>query len=101
MSEYGPQIVPGDGYCQYCGRNGHLQRHEVYHGAFRDKSKRLGAWVELCPDCHEKLHHKDASIDMALKIWMQPNVVAKYGWSTERFILEFGKNYEWRKDEQI
>lgn len=99
---YGPQIVPGNGSCQYCGRTDRpLQRHEVYHGPFREKSKQLGAWVQICDECHRQLHQKDASIDMELKIWMQGNVMAKYGWTVERFRLEFGKNYEWRKDEQV
>lgn len=94
---YGPQIVPGNGACQYCTRRDRpLQRHEVYHGPFRDKSKRLGAWVQLCPECHMRLHHKDSEMDMELKVWMQSNIMAKYGWTVDRFRAEFGKNYEWR-----
>lgn len=98
---YGPQVVPGCcGACQYCGRTDRpLQRHEVFHGAYRSKSKRLGAWVQLCDVCHDKLHHHDAEIDRELKAWMQSNIMAHYGWTLERFRLEFGKNYEWRMNE--
>lgn len=93
---YAEQVVlcyPG--VCQYCGKEGiPLQRHEVFHGAYREKSKRLGAWVLLCHECHEELHQHDASIDWELKRWMQSNIMAKYGWTVERFRAEFGRNYE-------
>lgn len=92
---YAESIVPGRGQCQYCGRlDRPLQRHEVFHGAYREKSKRLGCWIEICDVCHDRLHHKDAQIDRELKAWMQANAIEHYHWTVEQFIREFGKNYE-------
>ena len=91
---YNEQIVPSDGRCQYCGKtNLPLQRHEVFHGPNRAKSKEFGCWVLLCFKCHMKLHHEEASIDRELKVWMQQNAMAHYGWTIEQFREVFGKNY--------
>ena len=65
---YAPSIVQDIEGCYYCETQcGKLDRHEVFHGASRKKSKALGLWVLLCHDCHMTLHHKDAALDALLK----------------------------------
>lgn len=91
---YSDSIIGESNNCYLCGRWGNeLQRHEVYHGSNRTKSKNLGIWVNLCKDCHDRLHHKDASLDLMLKEEVQKKVMETRGWSVEEFRKEFGKSY--------
>ncbi len=91
---YSESIVGESHNCCLCGKWGELQRHEVYHGvAYRTKAKNLGLWVNLCKDCHDRLHHKDASLDLRLKKEIQEKVMEVRGWSVEEFRKEFGKSY--------
>lgn len=99
---YAPSIVQDDTdeRCFICFANGSsdpLNRHEIFGGPFRSKSKRLGLWVSLCHDrCHQtgpNSVHQNEQTARAIKICGQRAAMEKYGWSKEDFILEFGKNY--------
>ena len=99
---YAPSIVQSDAgeKCAICFANGAsdpLNRHEVFYGAYREKSKRLGLWVTLCHNrCHQNGRnsvHQNADVDRALKVYAQRAAMEHYGWSKEDFIREFGKNY--------
>lgn len=93
-NNYAPSVVEqGDG-CYLCGRTDRkMERHEVFHGPYRDKSKRLGCWVNLCSECHDKLHHRGGGMDVGLKMRIQEEAMKHYGWTTEEFRERFGKNY--------
>lgn len=98
---YAPSIIPNHGAfaCWNCGKNGStdpLNRHEVFGGAYREKSKRLGLWVHLChTSCHQgKLGvHNNWYLNSRLKTQAQRCAMQQYHWTTEDFIREFGKNY--------
>lgn len=97
---YGESIVQHDlSRCFICGANGSgdpLNRHEVFGGAFRQKSKRLGLWVCLCHErCHQGVTgvHNNAQLAHDLKELAQHKAMEHFGWSKEDFIREFGKNY--------
>lgn len=100
---YAPSILQPDAdppYCAICFANGAadpLNRHEVFGGAYRDKSKRLGLWVWLCHSrCHQEgtnSVHQNAGTALALKKMAQMEAMERFGWSKEDFIREFGKNY--------
>ena len=49
---YAPSILSQSPTCLICGRY-RTARHEVFFGPYRDKSKRLGLWANLCPWCHQ------------------------------------------------
>ena len=67
---YGQALIPWDG-CFVCGRKDRpLQRHEVFHGPYRSKSKEHGCWTTVCDLCHEKVH-RDAMLDRKLKVIFQ------------------------------
>jgi len=94
-NNYAPSIAIQDGSCPICARRSRpLQRHEVFHGAYRDKAKRLGCWLYICDICHDRLHHHDAELDLYLKRLMQRLAMEYYGWSVDEFRQRFGKNYE-------
>lgn len=83
-----------DGACYICGRTDRaLQRHEIFHGANRDRSKQFGLWVNLCYVCHDQLHHVGGGLDHQLKVEGQEAAEIYYGWSNDEFRLIFGRNY--------
>lgn len=91
---YAPSIVQDIEGCYFCARQtGKLDRHEIFHGAFRKKSKALGTWVTLCHTCHMALHQSDADLDALLKRQGQRQAMSHYGWNEAEFIQQFGKNY--------
>lgn len=102
-SGYAPSIMQDtvfEPFCYLCGANGaldKLDRHEIFGGPYREKSKRLGLWVLLCHhECHifgPLAAHNNASTALRLKQEAQSRAMEAYGWSTEDFIQEFGKNY--------
>lgn len=93
---YSPSIVQADTErCFLCGNsNGKLDRHEIFGASNRQKSKRLGLWVVLCHEpCHLSLAHGYNSTMIALKQAGQTAAMQTYGWSTEEFIRQIGRNY--------
>ena len=96
---YAPSILQERmGMCYICGYSGKkLDRHEVFFGAWRGKSKRLGLWVELCWDRHhnhgKNAVHNNRAVDLQLKRRAQQRAMEKYGWDIQRFTAEFGRNY--------
>lgn len=89
---YGPTLIPWEG-CFVCGRQDkRLQRHEVFHGPYRTKSKFYGCWAGVCPDCHTKIH-RDPGLDRKLKADFQREAMRANGWSMEEWRAVFGKNY--------
>jgi len=83
--------------CCKCGRRDRkLDRHEVFGGANRQKSKALGLWVTLChEECHEgpKGVHQDAELRQALRAQSQMIAQDVYGWSEQEFARRFGRSY--------
>ena len=98
---YAPSIIPGhDEYrCKLCARNGSadpLNRHEIFGGANRDKSKRDGLWVHLCHwSCHQGPRgvHSSAKLSNELKAEAQRIAMREYGWTVEDFIARYHTNY--------
>lgn len=96
---YAPSLLQ-DGLCScyLCGgATEKVDRHEVFGGAYREKSKRLGLWVMLCHNsCHifgQYAVHNNAEIARSLKETAQQVAMVAYGWDTQKFIQEFGRNY--------
>ena len=93
---YAPSILKRNAVksCHVCLRNmGVLQRHEVFHGSNRSKSKEYGLWIEVCHICHYRIHNGDGKMDRYLKEDAQRAAMEYYGWSLEEWIKRFGKNY--------
>lgn len=92
---YNPSLLPSEplNSCLLCGIRGDVARHEIFAGASRrDKCKRYGLWVTLCPSCHEKVHRSDKRY-IGLKREAQRRGMKAHGWTTEQFIAMFGRNY--------
>nr|DAE50976.1 MAG TPA: Recombination enhancement, RecA-dependent nuclease [Caudoviricetes sp.] len=98
---YAPSIVQADTdeRCWLCGGGAWdgLERHEIFGGrGRREKSKRLGLWLTLCRRCHQAspmAAHQNANTMALLHQVGQKAAMQHYGWDTNRFISEFGRNY--------
>ena len=96
---YAPSIVQTNTrVCWLDGLGGgKLDRHKIFGGPFRKKSKALGLWVCL----HHRMCHLDgpeavhcnADTMLRLKQAGQRAAMQTYGWTVEDFRREFGKNY--------
>ena len=90
---YSPSILQSGEECFFCGSEYDLIRHEAFFGtAYREKSKALGCWVNLCPQCHMELHDHVDNKDKTLKEFAQGCSMSHYGWTVEEFRMHFGKN---------
>jgi uncharacterized protein YlaI len=96
---YAPSIIPwAQDVCIICQRHNDicypLQRHEIFHGSlYRERSKNLGLWVHLCPECHRRLHNTTPAMDKFLKREGQKEAMWRYHWNLDEFRKHFGKNY--------
>ena len=100
---YNPSVMQRDlTRCYLCGRtDDKLDRHEIFHadkkGVLRAKSKRMGLWVVLChSSCHQlgpRSVHRCRKTDLLLKQEGEQRALDCFGWTTDDFIEEFGKNY--------
>jgi hypothetical protein len=91
--KYHPSLFYGqeDIECYVCGSTQYIQRHEVFYGPYRQKSKKYGLWVNLCMKCHDQVHFgKDRTIDNMLKQEAQKRFEEIY--NHEKFMEEFDKN---------
>lgn len=73
-----------------------LDRHEVFGGPLRQKSKRYGLWVSICHcGCHLGDHgvHANREKREALQRFAQERAMAVYGWTEDDFRKEFYKSY--------
>lgn len=78
--------------CHLCGRNNATEMHHMLHGPYRKKADKLGLVVPLCRDCHYRLHNTDKRLDRQLQREAEQTLLNR-GWTREKFIAEFGKNY--------
>lgn len=93
---YAPSIMQEDlTRCYLCGAcDQKLDRHEPFNGPLRGKSKYFGMWVMLCSErCHHGDVHKHFQTAKKLKEDAQRAAMNEYGWNTNDFIIEFGKNW--------
>lgn len=89
--------------CHVCGSRLDIEKHEVYFGAFRNKSIEYGCIVGLCHLCHQSgydalgNYHKGVhneptkELDQRLKKECQRKFEKKYG--HDKFMEVFKKNY--------
>ena len=92
---YAPSVVQYDlTKCAICGTSGiRLQRHEPFNGANRQKSKRLGLWVVLCPFCHDLCHKYPKEYGSTMRREAQSRAMRHYEWTYNDWVKRFGKNW--------
>ena len=78
-----------DGECYICKTVGPTARHEIFGASNRQKSKRLGEWISVCPRCHE-MAHRDSTLRRKLQQEGQRRYQEVYG---DDFLAIWGRNY--------
>lgn len=79
--------------CYLCERQGIVEAHHCIHGtANRRIADKDGLIVNLCPDCHRKIHDMGV-MDSELKYFAQLAWM-RYNLSTaDEFIARYGRSY--------
>lgn len=93
---YAPSIlnVKDSNCCHVCLRSTVApQRHEVFHGSNRQKSKEYGLWIDVCYACHYRIHNSDGELDRFWKRSGQKIAMIHYNWSEDDWRKRFGKSY--------
>lgn len=89
--------------CLICGRTLGLHKHHVFEGTGRRAlSEKYGCWCYLCPRHHNASEvgvHFNKQLDLKLKKKCQKILEDEKGWSRERFITVFGRNYRMGKED--
>lgn len=102
---YAPSLFATEyGVCWRCHRALPTERHEVFGGALRHKSKALGLWLDLCGGCHRTspnaVHQCKYSADL-LKSITQQKAMLYYSWDQEEWLKRFYKNYIREEEENV
>ena len=86
--------------CYLCGRNSNFDKLDVHHvfgASNKKKSEKYGLLVYLHhSECHifgKNSVHQNAEVRRKLQAEAQKAAMQYYGWTVEKFIDEFGKNY--------
>lgn len=85
------------GVCYICGNNMGYELHHVFGGRNRKKSDKYGLTVYLCHMCHNEPPngvHFNAKIAKRLKAEAQRIAMESYKWDYQKFLEEFGRNYD-------
>ena len=94
-NKYNPPILATEqGTCFICKTETETCRHEIFYGkGNRAISKKLGFWVNLCPECHRKIHG-DREMDLMLKKLAEMKYLETHDMSEFMDIKSgIGKNY--------
>jgi hypothetical protein len=77
--------------CMVCHRGIHTDRHEIFPNSNRTNSKRYGMWINVCRECHGKIHAESEGRFKYLKEEGQRLFEEEY--PNESFLKIFGRNY--------
>ena len=84
-------FVTEPGECYVCRARRETARHEVLYGiANRRLAKRDGLWINVCPECHRRIHAEPEHY-IWLKMEAQEKYEALYG--RDRFFATYGHYY--------
>ena len=83
-----------DGTCFLCGLETETVRHEVYGGPNRQISKANGFWINLCPDCHRKVHTVYTREDVRQMLKKPCEIIYQRTHTREQFYRLIGEYYD-------
>ena len=80
-------------YCYLCNHRA-TEEHHIFGGFNRKTSTKYGCVVNLCHDCHSKVHFDgDRSFMNELRQECERWCLDTYKWTIDDFIKIFGRNY--------
>lgn len=90
-------IISNEEHCLVCGKTWNLHRHHIFGGhGKRNMSEKYGCWCYLCGDHHDMSDagvHFNRELDLELKRRCQTVLENEYGWTKEKMIRIFGRNW--------
>ena len=90
-------VISNEKICLVCGTPFNLHKHHIYNGmSFRRPSEKYGCWCYLCGYHHNLSDHGvhfNKELDESLKKICQETLEQEHGWSREKFMDIFGRNY--------
>ena len=90
-------IMSNERRCWRCGTTLSLHKHHIFYGwANRKLSDKYGCWCYLCERCHDMSDHgvhSDKEADLSLKRQCQKKLEEEYGWTKDKMIEVFGRNW--------
>ncbi len=86
-------IYPDLTKCCNCGSKIGIEKNEVFEGAYRQISIRLGMVCPFCKKCHD-VFHNDIMFNLFYKVMFEKEYLKSH--TKEEFIANFGQDYEYK-----
>lgn len=83
-------IYPDLTKCCYCGSKRNVAKNEVYEGAYRQRSMKMGMIAPFCTKCHNRFHN-DIMFNLHYKVLFENEFLKTH--ELEEFIKIFGQDY--------
>lgn len=89
-------VISDEKRCWVCGTTYQIEKHHIYAGAYRNKSEKYGAFVNLCHFHHQGegrtgYNNPLPELDKKLKQAAQRELEKRYG--HEWFMDQFNRNW--------
>lgn len=85
-----PQKQPKGKACPLCGKASYLQEHHLIAGSNRQMSDRYGLTINICPECHSKIHQDAHTMALFMGIGQ---LIFEQRYPQSDFAALFGKNF--------
>lgn len=90
-------IYPDLTKCCNCGSKIGIEKNEVFEGAFRRISIKLGMITPFCKRCHDQFHN-DIMFNLFYKVKFQKEYMKTH--SRDEFISNFGQDYIYKLEQK-
>ena len=90
-------IYPDLTKCCNCGSKTGIEKNEVFEGAYRQISIRLGMVCPFCKKCHD-VFHNDIMFNLFYKVMFEKEYLKTH--TKEEFIKTFGQDYIFKLEQK-
>lgn len=90
-------IYPDLTKCCNCGSKMGVEKNEVFEGAYRQISIRLGMVAPMCWRCHQQFHN-DIMFNLFYKVMFEKEYLKTH--TKEEFIKAFGQDYIFKLEQK-
>ncbi len=83
--------------CCHCGSNLAVAKNEVYEGAYRQRSMKMGMIAPFCTKCHDRFHN-DIMFNLHYKVLFEKEFLKTH--TRDEFIKIFGQDYIFKLEQK-
>ena len=83
--------------CCHCGSNLAVAKNEVYEGAYRQRSMKMGMIAPFCIKCHDRFHN-DIMFNLHYKVLFEKEFLKTH--TQDEFIKMFGQDYIFKLEQK-